>query len=499
MISPSLQNQRPNQIDLNKKRKRNSTLDVSNDDILKELKKEKKIPLRSIVKISCSITEQSYMSPWKMKNSFEVSGSGFLIGDRRVVTNAHVVNGATFITVFSHGSTKKYPARIHGIGHDCDLAILKVDEEEFWKDAVMFKFGKTPKLEHTVSVIGYPLGGDSICVTKGIVSRIEMIQYSLNLELLSVQIDAPINPGNSGGPVFNSDGQVVGVAFQKLEHSDNIGYIIPSLVVENFIKQIEVEGKYLGFVSLGIKTENIESPHLAEFLKLEEPEGVLVIKSSNLFDNQIKEGDILLEIDGKKISGNGSVEWRKMDRINYNHFITMKSAGEQTDLTICRENEVQSISIKSNIFPHVVPATHKAFPFYYVCGGFVFCSLTGPFFEEFIKTASECPSLSHLEKLVYSGEYCHYENHEIVVLSRILKDELNFGYESLEGTILKKLNGTPVKNLRHLKELVESAKDFFIVYEFDENKKVALKKNVVEQRNESILKVHKIPSNSNLI
>ena len=90
---------------------------------------------------------------------------------------------------------------------------------------------------------------------------------------MCIQIDAPINPGNSGGPVLNDNGDVVGIAFQKLNGSDNIGYIIPSIIVQHFLGIIEKEGKYQGFASLGIQTQTIESPYLAEFLKLKDAEG----------------------------------------------------------------------------------------------------------------------------------------------------------------------------------------------------------------------------------
>ena len=86
----------------------------------------------------------------------------------------------------------------------------------------------------------------------------------------------------------------------------------------------------------------------------------------------------------------------------------------------------------------------------------------------------------------------------MVVLSRILRDEVNFGYDDLEGRILKKVNDVEIENLSHLKSLIESSQSFFILFEFDEKRKVALKRNLVLQKNDSILEVHKIPSNSNI-
>ena len=82
------------------------------------------------------------------------------------------------------------------VGHECDLALLEVSDPTFWQDLQPLKFGNIPDLLEEVSVIGYPVGGDSISISGGIVSRIEMQEYAqTSAELLAIQIDAAINPG----------------------------------------------------------------------------------------------------------------------------------------------------------------------------------------------------------------------------------------------------------------------------------------------------------------
>merc|ERR1712176_1666996 len=101
--------------------------------------------------------------------------------------------------------------------------------------------GPLPVLQDEVEVLGYPAGGDSLCVTKGVVSRIEMQEYAQAGErLLAMQIDAAINPGNSGGPVINEEMEVVGVAFQGIdeENVENVGYVVPSSVVLHFLEDV---------------------------------------------------------------------------------------------------------------------------------------------------------------------------------------------------------------------------------------------------------------------
>jgi hypothetical protein len=162
-------------------------------------------------------------------------------------------------------------ARILAIGTECDLALLTVDDDSFWADVAPIVMGKLPRLQDQCTVVGFPIGGDTISVTAGVASRVEMTPYAhSSSELLAVQIDAAINSGNSGGPVFDSKGLCVGVAFQSLKHEDaeNIGYVIPVPVIEHFLGDYDRFKKYTGFPSLGLEWQKVESVHLRRALGL---------------------------------------------------------------------------------------------------------------------------------------------------------------------------------------------------------------------------------------
>lgn len=154
--------------------------------------------------------------------------------------------------------------------------MLTVSDDEFWEGVSPVDFGDLPALQDAVTVVGYPIGGDTISVTSGVVSRIEILSYVHgSTELLGLQvssqyssvltsyaglwtflhfllsfpqIDAAINSGNSGGPAFSDKGKCVGIAFQSLKHEDveNIGYVIPTPVIMHFIKDYETNGAYTG-------------------------------------------------------------------------------------------------------------------------------------------------------------------------------------------------------------------------------------------------------------
>ncbi|KAK4558593.1 hypothetical protein RGQ29_008059 [Quercus rubra] len=209
-----------------------------NKEILFDMKEQQVQPgnlqeaafFNAVVKVYCTHTAPDYSLPWQKQRQFTSTGSAFMIGDGKLLTNAHCVEHDTQVKVKRRGDDTKYVAKVLARGVDCDMALLSVESKEFWEGAEPLTFGHLPRLQEAVTVVGYPLGGDTISVTKGVVSRIEVTSYAHgSSDLLGIQIDAAINPGNSGGPAFNDQGECIGVAFQvyRSEEAENIGYVIP--------------------------------------------------------------------------------------------------------------------------------------------------------------------------------------------------------------------------------------------------------------------------------
>ena len=169
----------------------------------------------SLVRITSTEVEPDYRAPWNSGSIGRGVGAGFVIDGQRILTNAHVVSNSRYLTVEREGDPNKYPATVQFVAHDCDLALLQVANPNFWKGMKPLTFGGIPSLESMVSAYGYPIGGERMSVTTGIVSRIDFNLYTHSAidSHLAIQISAQINPGNSGGPVLQNS-KVVGVAFQ---------------------------------------------------------------------------------------------------------------------------------------------------------------------------------------------------------------------------------------------------------------------------------------------
>jgi S1-C subfamily serine protease len=222
------------------------------------------LPLTAVVKIFTKKLTSDFANPWQRMPQSSSTGSGFAIKGRLILTNSHVVFSASSVRVRRHGKPGKFKARVLCVGRQCDLALLTVDEDIFWEGLNPVEFSdELPQLDSNVTAVGYPMGGDNVSVTRGIVSRIDLLNYTLSQlsasgQLLVIQIDAAINPGNSGGAVFDQNNQVVGVAFAGIGMADNIGYVIPVAVVQLFLQSFASSGVFQGVPTLGVSMQRTE-------------------------------------------------------------------------------------------------------------------------------------------------------------------------------------------------------------------------------------------------
>ena len=220
------------------------------------------------------------------------------------MTNAHVAENAVFLQVrLSNDRLRKYEAKAKCVSYQCDLALLEVDDPEFNQLIEAVELGSMVDLRQKVMVVGFPMGGTEISLSKGIVSRIEVDSYAMSDQaLLQVQVDAAVNPGNSGGPVF-SGGKVVGVAFQGYG-LQGLSYMIPIPIMQHFLTEAFSNKPYRGFPTIPFIIEELENFHEREYYHLGDKTGVRIKSVDILSDafNKLKTDDVILAIDGLRVS-----------------------------------------------------------------------------------------------------------------------------------------------------------------------------------------------------
>uniref|UniRef100_A0A1D1XZU2 Protease Do-like 10, mitochondrial n=1 Tax=Anthurium amnicola TaxID=1678845 RepID=A0A1D1XZU2_9ARAE len=454
------------------------------------------LALDAVVKIFTVSSSPNYFLPWQNKSQRETYGSGFVIPGRRILTNAHVVADNTFVLVRKHGSPTKYRAEVQAVGHECDLALLTVESEEFWEGMQFLELGDIPFLQEAVAVVGYPQGGDNISVTKGVVSRVEPTQYVHGAtQLMAIQIDAAINPGNSGGPAIMGD-KVAGVAFQNLAGAENIGYIIPVPVIKHFIAGVEESGKYVGFCSLGLSCQPTENAQLREYFHMSpEMTGVLISKVNPLSDayGVLKKDDIVLAFDGVPIANDGTVPFRNRERITFDHLVSMKKPNETANVRVLRDGLEHEFSITLQPLQPLVPVHQfDKLPSYYIFAGLVFVPLTQPYLHEYGEDWYNTSPRRLCERAL--RELPKKAGEQFVILSQLLMDDINAGYERLSELQVKKVNGIDVENLKHLCRIVEDCTEESVRFDLDDERVVVLNYQRAKVATSRILKRHRISS-----
>lgn len=454
----------------------------------------------AVVKVFCVHTDPNFSLPWQRKRQYSSSSSGFIIGGRRVLTNAHSVEHHTQVKLKKRGSDTKYLATVLAIGTECDIALLTVSDDEFWEGVVPVEFGNLPALQDAVTVVGYPIGGDTISVTSGVVSRIEILSYVHgSTELLGLQIDAAINSGNSGGPAFNDKGKCVGIAFQSLKHEDveNIGYVIPTPVIEHFITDYEKNGAYTGFPVLGIEWQKMENPDLRLSVGMKpNQKGVRIrrIEPTAPESQVLKPSDVILSFDGINIANDGTVPFRHGERIGFSYLVSQKYTGDRAVVKVLRNSKILEFNIKLDTHKRLIPAHIKGKPpSYYIIAGFVFAAVSVPYLRsEYGKEYEFDAPVKLLDKHLHA--MARSIDEQLVVVSQVLVDDINIGYEEIVNTQVHAFNGKPVRNLKNLAEMVESCNEKFLKFELEYDQIVVLQTKNAKAATPDILTIHCIPS-----
>ncbi|OIT28536.1 PREDICTED: protease Do-like 9 [Nicotiana attenuata] len=454
----------------------------------------------AVVKVFCVHTDPNFSLPWQRKRQYSSSSSGFIISGKRVLTNAHSVEHHTQVKLKKRGSDTKYLATVLSIGTECDIAMLTVNDDEFWEGVSPLEFGDLPALQDAVTVVGYPIGGDTISVTSGVVSRIEILSYvHVSTELLGLQIDAAINSGNSGGPAFNDKGKCVGIAFQSLKHEDaeNIGYVIPTPVIMHFIQDYEKNGAYTGFPVIGVEWQKMENPDLRKSVGMaHNQKGVRIrrVEPTAPESNVLKPSDVILSFDGVDIANDGTVPFRHGERIGFSYLVSQKYTGDDARVKVLRKSKTLEFKIKLNAHKRLIPAHIKGKPpSYYIVGGFVFTAVSVPYLRsEYGKDYEFDAPVKLLDKLLHAMAQSIDE--QLVVVSQVLVADINIGYEELVNTQVLAFNGKPITNLKSLANMVEACKEEYMKFDLDYDQIVVLQTKNAKAATSDILAMHCIPS-----
>lgn len=458
----------------------------------------------SVVRIEVTDQTPDYRSPWNAGHVSGGIGSGFITEipgrGKRIVTNAHVVSNARFITVTREGVSHPFRAKVEFIGHDCDLAMIAVEDPSFFEGTIPLTLGGIPPLESAVSVYGYPLGGERISVTRGIVSRIdsELYTHSGVDSHLAIQIDAAINHGNSGGPVLQ-DGKVVGVAFQGYsgDVAQNVGFMIPPPVIKRFLQDLS-KGSYTGYTDLSIGYAPLLNPTARKALEVPvENAGVLVtdVHEKGSANGFLKKDDVLLAIDGHPIACDGRVDLDG-ESVDMTEVVERKFDGEKVRFDILRNGARETVEFPlQGTWPFKMQSmAYDTAPRYLLNGGLLFQPLDRNLVEG-IRNGDLRVRRTFDE---FVERHLYLKRPEFVVLSRILPDPVNADCDGLRTGIVDTINGKHIGSLNDVAEAFTLQVDHDVIILEGLGLPIVLKRADVIPANPRIMKNYGIASDRNL-
>jgi len=452
----------------------------------------------SVIKIYTTQAAPDYFTPWRLLSPRQSSGSGSVIQGNKILTNAHVVANASYVQAQKHNDPRRYLAQVTFISHEADLALLTVEEPGFFDNLTPLAFGTLPAALQEVSVYGYPIGGKSLSITKGILSRVEQQVYAhAGAYLLAGQIDAAINPGNSGGPVI-VDGKIVGVVMQASSggRAENLGYFVPPSMITHVLTDAE-DSIYDGFPDLGFRTQNLDSPSAKTSYGLNiDQSGVLVIQ---VFDGSpasgiLKKGDVILKIDEFDIAEDGSIKIANDQMTNFKHAIDLHDIGDQVKI------EYSRLGIRNTVTLDAKPASRNyslvpgekfdEVPKYIIFGGVVFVPLNMNLIKRWGNDWSRSAPVSLLQA---RSDWSSTERSELVVALQVLAADVNLGYHDWRNWVVEKINGEDIRNFQHFADKLKGNKNEHVVFENKNGYQMIINRAEAISTEDAILNQYRIP------
>jgi len=445
---------------------------------------------KSVISIKVRMEMRDPTTPWKRESPDQVGGSGVVIAPGRILTNAHVVEQASEILLETNQTTLPIQAELVGIDPTRDLALLSTTDEAFINAHPPIPILEgLPKEGARVVVMGYPLGGESLSTTSGVISRIEWAEIGQRGEEgMRVQVDAAINFGNSGGPAF-VDGKVAGLAFSGMDNSmaDNIAYLLATEEIQRFLA--EVDAKAIdGNTIIGVTTQTLENPALRAKLGAgPDVSGVVVIEQKG---GPLEPWDIVTKINGYAIDNKGQVTIEGDRKVAMGcaigRFVPTASDGA-IDVEYIRGGKPATAEVAA--FTRAT-RTIRSFPDgnypYLVYGPLVFSPL-------------------HMDLLGATGGWMFFGDspiagllsddrpsggREIVALaSPLLSHPVGRGYDPGPGQTVKSVNGKAFANFREFVKFLNDLEDEYVVFEFNERpaERLVFKRAEIEAATEKIM------------
>jgi S1-C subfamily serine protease len=423
-----------------------------------------------VVKVTSSIRYPNPVRPWSKGNPIEMLGTGTVIEGKKILTSAHLVLYATEVHVEPRRGGERIGAKVEAIAPDMDLALLSVADEPFLrKRPFLVRSKKLPRIQDTVAVHGFPVGGSDLAVTKGVVSRIDFSAYDQQSSGLVIQVSAPINPGNSGGPGVVGD-EMIGIVRSRYSEGENIGYIVPNEEIDTFLEDIK-DGHYDGKPREATRAQfqRLQNAAMRSFLKLtSDQRGIMVIPPDDPpASSPFRRFDVLTRIGEHDIDNEGMVQLPNDLRVSFLALVPKLAKDGAVPVSLFRDGKrIQAALPVSRTDDRLLREFRGEQPAYFIHGPLVFSPANADAVPLYLRVR---PSLYFEQSPLVTRylDHMRFPGEELVVVAGpMFAHKITSGYGNPIGLVVREVNGTTIRNLRHLVEVLRDAKEEFLTFRF---------------------------------
>lgn len=419
----------------------------------------------SAVKIHVTVRQPDVIRPWSKQQPADQSGSGVVLAGGQILTNAHVVRYATQVRVQPNQSSEKLQAKVKAISVAMDLALLElVDPAALANVPAATLAAARPAVGAKVATYGYPIGGETLSVTEGSLSRIEYAPYNDGEGGLRIQIDAAINPGNSGGPAAVG-GEVIGLCFSGIRGADNIGYVIPNEELRRFLADAQ-DGTVDGKPQLDLRLQTLENDALRRKLGIDKAITGLMLTGApeGAAKGVLQPWDILDRIGPHDIDNDGMVATEDGLRLSWHYWVASLEQDGKVAASIVRDGKPLEVVLPTTRSSELLcPPLGNRYPSYFVWGPLCFSPVYGDYTGAIVRNVlgDASPIVARL------GDTPKFAGEQLVMLaSPLLPHTLTKGYDAGPFSVVGTVNGTTIRSLPHLVEVLRDLKDEYVIFEF---------------------------------
>lgn len=459
---------------------------------------------RHVVTVHVASQRYDYANPWQKGDVKRATAAGCVVEGKRILTTAYALADHAFVEVQKKGESRKYKASVMVKDYRSGLALLRVEEEdEFFSGLTPIPLADRVSPGKAAKVYKWDSMGTLKEYTAELTNSMMRFYEPVCCVLMHLFTTA-MTEGGYGEPIC-VDGSLIGIT-TGLSNETKTLYAISSRVVKRMLKDV-ADGTYEGIPFFWVESNAIESNKaLREYLGMRDDEaGVLVtgISPGSSGDDVLKVNDVILAIDGIAIDDSGMYS-SEFGKLYYYGILQLdRFVGDKVTIRVLRDRA--RIDLSFTLKP--VPENYSVIPFssydnppqYLIFGGLVFQELCAGY----LYTAGQDWKKKADKRLLY-----YYDNartlterggrKRIIILSRVLADDINRGYQELRDQVLDRINGVKVEDLAHCAQLLQDSNSPWAVFDFIGGTTVVIDRKAAFTGMRGLLKAYNIDSPANL-